>query len=111
MCACVQSLSRVRLFVTPWTVACQAPPSMGFSRQGYWSGLSFSSPGNLPDPGIEPGSPALQADTLPSEPLSVPFLKDEGMEAQRGRVNCLTPHSCFGQVWTLTQAMLPPDMI
>ena len=53
----VKSLSRVRLFVTPWTVAHQAPPSMGFSRQEYWSGLPFPSPGNLPDPGIEPGSP------------------------------------------------------
>ena len=49
---------------TPWTVACQAPLSMGFSRQEYWSGLPFLSPGDLPDPGIEPGSPALQADDL-----------------------------------------------
>ena len=63
----VKSLSRVRLFVTLWTVARQAPPSMGFSRQEYWSGLSFPSPGDLPDPGIEPRSPALQADTLTSE--------------------------------------------
>ena len=55
----VKSLSRVRLFATPWTVAYQAPPSMGFSRQEYWSGLPFPSPGDLPDPGIEPGSPAL----------------------------------------------------
>ena len=54
--------------VIPWTVACQAPPSMGFSRQEYWSGLSFPSPGDLPDPGIEePRSPALQADDLPTE--------------------------------------------
>ena len=60
--------SRVRLFVTPWTVAYQAPPSLGFSRQEYWSGLPFPSPGDLPNPGIEPGSPVLQADTLPSEP-------------------------------------------
>ena len=52
----VKSLSRVELFETPWTVAYQAPPSMGFSRQGYWSGLSFPSPGDLPDTGIEPGS-------------------------------------------------------
>ena len=55
-------------FVTPWTVAHQAPPSMGFSRQEYWSGLPFPSPGDLPDPGIKPRSPALQADALPSEP-------------------------------------------
>ena len=54
-----QSLSRVRLFATPWTVAYQAIQSMGFSRQEYWSGLPFPSPGDLPDPGIEPGSPAL----------------------------------------------------
>ena len=53
----VKLLSRVRLFGTPWTVTYQAPPSMGFSRQEYWSGLSFPSPGDLPDPGIEPGSP------------------------------------------------------
>ena len=53
--------------VTPWTVACQAPLSMGFSRQAYWSGLPFPSPGDLPYPGIEPGSPALQADSLSTE--------------------------------------------
>ena len=50
-----------------WTVACQAPLSMGISKQEYWSGLPFPSPGDLPDPGIEPGSPALQADDLPTE--------------------------------------------
>ena len=64
----VESLSHVPLFVTPWTVAYQAPQSMGFSRQEYWSGLPFPSAGDLPNPGIEPRSPALQADTLPSEP-------------------------------------------
>ena len=63
----VKSLSGVRLFVTPWTVAYQAPPSMGFSRQEYWSGLPFPSPGDLPNPGIEPGSPTLQADALTAE--------------------------------------------
>ena len=55
----VKSLSRVRLFADPWTVAYQAPQSMGFSRQEYWSGLPFPSPGDLPDPGIEPRSLAL----------------------------------------------------
>ena len=64
----VKSLSRDRLFVTPWTVAYQAPLSRGFSRQEYWSGLPFPSPGDLPNPGIESGSSVLQADTLPSEP-------------------------------------------
>ena len=60
----VKSLSRVQLFATPWTVAYQVPSSMGFSRQECWSGLPFPSPGHLPDPGIEPGSPALQADAF-----------------------------------------------
>ena len=60
-------LSRVRLFAIPWTVAYQAPPSIEFSRQEYWSGLPFPSPGDLPDPGIEPRFPVLQADALLSE--------------------------------------------
>ena len=59
--------------VTPWTVARQALLSMGFPRQEYWSGLPFPSPGDLPDPGIEPGSPALQADSLASEPPGKPY--------------------------------------
>ena len=62
-----KSLSCVHLFATPWIVAYQAPLSMGFSRQEYWSGLPFPSPGDLPDPGIKPGSPALQVDSLPFE--------------------------------------------
>ena len=73
----VKSLSCVRLFSSPWTVAYQAPPSMGFSRQECWSGLPFPSPGDLPDPGIEPGSPALQADTSPSEPPGKPKTRKE----------------------------------
>ena len=68
----MKSLSRVQLFVIPWTVAYQAPSSMGFSRQEYWSGLPFPSPGDLPNPGIEPGSPALRADALTSEPPGKP---------------------------------------
>ena len=67
-----KSLSCVRRFETAWTVAHQAPLSMEFSRQEYWSGLPFPSPGDLLDPGIEPGSPALQADALPSEPPGNP---------------------------------------
>ena len=59
----MKSLSPVGLFVTLWTVACQAPPSMGFSRQEHLSELPFPSPGDLPNPGIKPGSPALQADS------------------------------------------------
>ena len=68
----VKSLSHVQLFATPWTVAYQAPPSMEFSRQEYWSGLPFPSPGDLPDPGIEPRSPTFQADALTSEPPGKP---------------------------------------
>ena len=70
-----QTLSHVQLFVSPWTVAYQTPPSMGFSRQEYWSRLPFPSPGDLPDSGIEPRSPALQADALPSEPTGRLYLK------------------------------------
>ena len=69
-------LSLVRLFATLWTIAHQALPSMGFSRQEYWSGLPFPSLGDLPDPGIEPGSPALEADALTSEPPGKPMLED-----------------------------------
>ena len=70
----VKSLSHILLFETLWTVAYQAPPSMGFSRQEYWSGLPFPSPGDLPDPGIEPGSPALRAEALISEPPGKPWM-------------------------------------
>ena len=74
----MKSLSRVLLFATPWTIAYQALPSMRFSRQEYWSGLPFPSPGDLPDPGIEARSPAFQADTLTSEtPGSLPDIKGQ----------------------------------
>ena len=68
----VELLSRVRLFVTPWTVAYQVPLSMGFSRQDYWSGVPLPSPGDLPNPGIEPWYPSFQTGTLPSEPPGKP---------------------------------------
>ena len=64
----MKSFSHVQLFVTPWTVTSQTPLSMGFSRQEYWSGLPVPSPGDLPDPGIKPRFPGLQADALTSEP-------------------------------------------
>ena len=64
----VKLLSRVQLSATPWAAAYQAPPSMGFSRQEYWSEVPFPSPGDLPNPGTEPGFPALEADALTSEP-------------------------------------------
>ena len=65
-------LNHVQLFAISWTIVCQAPLSMEFSRQEYWSGLPFPSPGDLPDPGMEPRSPALQADSLLSEPQGKP---------------------------------------
>ena len=74
VCVC-ELLSHVGLFATPQTVARQAPLSMDFSRQEYWSGLPFSSPGDLSDPGTEPMSPALQEDYLPSEPPGKPKME------------------------------------
>ena len=65
--------SHIWLFATLWTIARLAPLSMGFSRQEYWSGLPLPSPGDLPDPGIEPRSPAVEADTLTSEAPGTPF--------------------------------------
>ena len=65
-------LSHVWLFETPWTVACQAPLSMEFSKQEYWSGKPFPSPGDLPNPGTEPLSPELQADSLPLSHWEIP---------------------------------------
>ena len=64
----VYSLNGVRLFATPWTVACKAPLSMGFPRQGYWSGVPFPSPGDLPNPGTEPSSLALVGRFFTAEP-------------------------------------------
>ena len=88
----VKSLSCVRLFETPWTVAYQAPPSMGFSRQECWSGLPLPSPGDPPDPGIEPGSPALQADALPSEPPEKPT---SDVVLSKSHIPCLVPHFSY----------------
>ena len=69
----VKSLSQVQLFVTPWTIAYQAPLLMGFSRQEYWSGLPFPSPGYLPNTGIEPGFPALQTDAEGILNMAIPY--------------------------------------
>ena len=70
--AVLRRFSHARLFLTPWTAARQAPPSIGFSRQEYCSGSPCPSPGDLPNPGTEPTSPALQVDSLPSEPPEKP---------------------------------------
>ena len=84
--------SRPTLF-DPWTVAHQVLPSMGFSRQQYWNGLTFPSPGDLPSPGIEPRSPTLQADALPSEPRGKQKQDWELTVAQI--INSLLPNSDF----------------
>ena len=73
VCACMLSHSVVSDSLISWTVACQVPLSMGFSRQEYWSGLPFPTLGDFPHPGMEPGSPALQADSSPSEPPGKPI--------------------------------------
>ena len=78
----VKSLSRIQLFVTPWTVAYNAPPFMGLSRQEYWSGLPCPFPEDLTHPGIKPRSPALQADSLPSEPPGKSFLDGMNQKSQ-----------------------------
>jgi len=107
----VKVLSRVRLFATPWTVAYQAPPSMEFSRQEYWSGLPFSSPGDLPNPGMEPRSPTLQADALPSELPRKPFgsgnlIKEQTDSnpvpavSQANQKPGVQPHQSVYAIWT-----------
>ena len=75
----MKSLSRVQLFATPWVVAYQTPPSMGFSRQEYWSGLPFPSPGNFPDPEIEPESPVLAGGFFTIEPPGKPYNKSKSI--------------------------------
>ena len=87
----VKLFSRVRLFATPWTVTYQVPLSVGFSRQEHWSGLPFPSPGDLPNPGIEPRSLALQADALPSEPPGKPLL----MDLCDFKAFPFSPHNCI----------------
>jgi len=93
----VKLLSRARLFATPWTVAYQAPLSMEFSRQEYWSVLPLPSPGNLPNPEIEPGYPTLQADALPYDPPGKP-------KSPKGHHKIKSTHSSHAFLLTLLQA-------
>ena len=92
----MKPLSRVGLFATPWTVAYQAPLSMGLSRQEYWSGLPFPSPGELPSPGIEPESPTWQADGLPTEPPGKP-----NFPKVKGKVTQVCPALCDPMDYTV----------
>ena len=90
-CSKLKLLSYVQLFKTSWTVAYQASLSMGFSRQEYQSGLPFPSPEDLPDPGIEPRSPTLQADALPSEPPGKPKNVQTIMQLHFSHASTLIP--------------------
>ena len=104
----VKSLSRVQLFATPWTVASQGPPSMRFSRQDYWNGLPFLSPGDLLNPGIEPQSPTLQADALTSAPpvaslvKHLPAMGDTGGLQSTGRKESDTTERLHFHTFTST---------
>ena len=91
-----QPLSRVQFFATSWTATCQAPLSMGFPRQEYWSGLPFSPPGDLPDPRIEPVSPALQADSLLLSHLGDP--NSAGVIGKRETVSTIRQTTVQGQL-------------
>ena len=110
----VKSLSLVQLLATPWTVAYQPPLSMGLSKQEYWSELPFPSPGDLPNPGIKPGSPALQTDALPFEPLHLLFTWGQTMvEVMKIMVTSLkTSYACTATVHfpTLQQATIDPHL-
>ena len=91
-CVCAQLLSHVQLFSTPWTVAHQAPQSMEFPRQEYWHGLPVPSPGDLPDPGIEPSSPVspvLAGGFLTNKPPGKP--QEIAKIGRKGHLICLTP--------------------
>ena len=96
----MKSLSRVWFFATPWTVAYPVPPSMGFLRQESWSGLPFPSPGDLPNSGIEPGSPTFQADALTSEPPGKPNFKKKKKKTHQVNYECenISPASLRGKL-------------
>ena len=96
ICFIVRYFSCVQLFATPQMVAYQALPSMGFSRQEYWSGLPFPSPADLPKPGIKPRSPALQTDALSSEPPGKPFLYFSYVKSSKV---CMQHITCYKVKW------------
>ena len=91
-CVCAKSLRSCPTVCNLWTIACQAPLSMGFSRQEYWGGLPCPSPGNLPNPRIKTGSPALQVDSLPSEPPGRPMCSQVSYDSVTGSISL--PFGC-----------------
>ena len=113
-CVRAQPLICVRLFATPWTIAHQAPPSMGLSKQEYWSGLPFPSPEDLPDPGIEPLSPALAGRFFTTEssgkPQGLRGLKSDKEMAEQGYQHRETnPFKIYGvkDIWQVLGLMVP----
>ena len=106
LCFSCKSHSFVSDSVSLWTIACQAPQSMEFSRQEHWSAQPFPSPGNFSDPGIKPGSPALQADSLPSEPAGKPI---QGMYSQMVIPVLGTKQTLSERQWLFSQ--LPPSQM
>ena len=93
---CSQSLSGVQLFVTPWTVAHQAPLSAGFHRQEYWSEWPFSTSGDLPDPGTKPGSPVLAGRFFTTEPPGKPIIfQSPSPTVPRGLLQSFSAPYCF----------------
>ena len=100
VCVCVHICGLVAkscpILATPWTVAHQAPLSMGFSRQEYWSGLLFHTPGNLPGPEMDPGSPALEADSLPTElPGNYVINNQSEINLEEISIHALNPETLF----------------
>ena len=103
VCACLVISNSL---VTPWTVACQAPLSMEFSRQEYWSGLPFPPPRDLPDLGIEPGAPTVQVDSLASEPPGKPLNKGRcpvSVEGNRAVIFILCSGASSSTTWDLAR--------
>ena len=114
VCVCAQLLSRVRLFAIPWTVASQAPLSLGFSRQEYWSGLSFPLPGDLSHPGIEPTSPvppALGGRFFTTEPPRKPF-SNRNMWREKGeyKIHGVIPPKFSAELFLLSVSFLPQEI-
>ena len=105
--AVVQSLSRVRLFASPWTVVRQAPLSMGSSRQEHWSGLPFTSPGDLPDPGTEPASPASAGGLLTTEPPGKPLQPLDFRSNPHGGASNTLPFTAQHRLPGLCSRLLP----
>ena len=108
-CVHAKSFRRVHIFVPLWTIACLAPLSMGFSRREYWSGMPCLSPGDCPNPGIEPRSPALQADSLPSEPVGKARICLQSRRHRKHQFNPWVRTIPWRRAWQPTLVFLPRE--